>query len=125
MCSVNRFSTPAACACKLYALEWHPGLQHKCSFVPAQSFDDLLLMKYGGSVMYHGHLGMSSCRLIEYFKAVPGVPDVPDVQEGFNPATWMLHISTPGMEAALRVDYAEIYMHSDLFRRGVSLRFAC
>ena len=78
-----------------------------------QSFDDLLLMKYGGSVIYHGHLGKRSHRLIEYFKAVPGVPDL---QEGLNPATWMLQVSTPGMESTLGVDFAEIYQHSDLFR---------
>ena len=32
-----------------------------------QSFDDLLLMKYGGNVIYHGHLGQRSHRLIKYF----------------------------------------------------------
>ncbi len=78
-----------------------------------QSFDDLLLMKYGGSVIYHGHLGKRSHRLIEYFKAVPGVPDL---QEGLNPATWMLQVSTPGMESTLGVNFAEIYQNSDLFR---------
>ena len=78
-----------------------------------QSFDDLLLMKYGGSVIYHGHLGKRSRRLIEYFKAVPGVPDL---QEGLNPATWMLQVSTPGMETTLGVNFAEIYQQSDLFR---------
>ena len=82
----------------------------------AQSFDDLLLMKYGGSVIYHGRLGKQSCRLVEYFTAVPGMPDLPDLDEGSNPATWMLHISTPGMESALGVDYAELYLQSDLFR---------
>ena len=91
----------------------HRGRQLTCGSVPAQSFDDLLLMKYGGSVIYHGHLGKRSHRLIEYFRAVPGVPDL---QEGLNPATWMLQVSTPGMETTLGVDYAEIYRQSDLFR---------
>ena len=79
----------------------------------SQSFDDLLLMKHGGSVIYHGHLGKRSHRLIEYFKAVPGMPDL---QEGLNPATWMLQVSTPGMESTLGVDFAEIYRSSALFR---------
>jgi hypothetical protein len=70
-------------------------------------------MKYGGSVIYHGHLGKRSHRLIEYFKAVPGVPDL---QEGLNPATWMLQVSTPGMESTLGVNFAEIYHSSELFR---------
>ena len=94
-------------------LDRHVGGQLTRGCVPAQSFDDLLLMKYGGSVIYHGHLGKRSNRLIEYFKAVPGVPDL---QEGLNPATWMLQVSTPGMESTLRVDYAEVYRQSDLFR---------
>jgi len=91
----------------------HPSWQLTGGSVPVQSFDDLLLMKYGGSVIYHGHLGKRSNRLIEYFKAVPGVPDL---QEGLNPATWMLQVSTPGMESTLGVDYAEIYRQSNLFR---------
>ena len=91
-----------------------------------QSFDDLLLMKYGGSVIYHGHLGTRSHWLIRYFKKVPGVPDL---HEGLNPATWMLQVSTPGMESTLRVDYAEIYRQSDQFRCAGrmrhSLRMSC
>ena len=70
-------------------------------------------MKYGGSVIYHGRLGRRSRRLIEYFKAVPGVPDL---QEGLNPATWMLQVSTPGMESTLGVDFAEVYQRSALCR---------
>ena len=33
-----------------------------------QAFDDLLLLKSGGVVTYHGSLGKNSCRLIEYFQ---------------------------------------------------------
>ena len=33
-----------------------------------QAFDDLLLLKSGGVVTYHGSLGKHSCRLIEYFQ---------------------------------------------------------
>ena len=84
-----------------------------------QSFDDLMLMKYGGSVIYHGNLGERSHRLIEYFKAVPGVPDL---QEGLNPATWMLQVSTPGMESTLGVNFAEIYQNSNLFQVSHSLK---
>ena len=37
-------------------------------------FDDLLLMKKGGRVVYHGELGQSSCNLIEYFRAHGAAP---------------------------------------------------
>ena len=33
-----------------------------------QAFDDLLLLKSGGLVTYHGSLGKRSCKLIEYFQ---------------------------------------------------------
>ena len=48
----------------------------------AQAFDDLLLLKSGGHVVYHGSLGKRSQRLIDYFQAIPGVPKL---QEGLNP----------------------------------------
>ena len=78
-----------------------------------QAFDDLLLMKRGGMIIYHGRLGRHSHRLIEYFEAIPGVPSLP---EGLNPATWMLQISTPGMEATIGADFADIYRNSPLFQ---------
>lgn len=34
----------------------------------AQAFDDLLLMKSGGMITYHGHLGKRSHSLVEYFE---------------------------------------------------------
>lgn len=33
-----------------------------------QAFDDLLLLKSGGVVTYHGSLGKRSCRLVHYFQ---------------------------------------------------------
>ena len=46
-------------------------------------------------------------------QAIPGVPKIKD---GYNPATWMLEISTPSVEARLDVDFAEIYANSDLYQ---------
>ena len=45
-----------------------------------------------------------------------GVSGVPKLAEGLNPATWMLQISTPGMEANLGTDFAKEYQNSQLFR---------
>ena len=38
-----------------------------------QAFDDLLLVKVGGQVIYHGPIGSQSKQLVQYFEAVPGV----------------------------------------------------
>ena len=35
----------------------------------SQAFDDLLLMKVGGEIIYHGPLGPRSINLINYFQA--------------------------------------------------------
>ena len=43
-----------------------------------------------------------------------GVDGVPNIQEGLNPATWMLEVTTPGMEDKLGVNFAEYYSQSEL-----------
>ncbi|KAK6156302.1 hypothetical protein DH2020_010550 [Rehmannia glutinosa] len=57
----------------------------------------------------------------EYFTIVQSVPGVPEIKEGYNPATWMLDVTTPAIEAQLNVDFAEIYTNSDLYRRNEEL----
>ncbi|PKI49305.1 hypothetical protein CRG98_030233 [Punica granatum] len=86
---------------------------HQPSIDIFEAFDELLLMKRGGQVIYAGPLGRHSHRLIEYFEAVPGVPKIKD---GCNPATWMLDISTPAVEAQLGVDFADVYAKSSLYQ---------
>ena len=63
--------------------------------------------------MYTGRLGQKSADLVSYFEAVKGVPQIP---EDLNPATWMLEVTTPGNEARLGTDFAEIYASSGLFK---------
>ena len=46
-------------------------------------------------------------------KAIEGVSKIKD---GYNPATWMLEISSSAQEMALDVDFSNIYKNSDLFR---------
>lgn len=41
---------------------------HQPSIDIFEAFDDLLLMKSGGYVTYHGTLGKNSCKLIAYFE---------------------------------------------------------
>ncbi|RDX65618.1 ABC transporter G family member 39, partial [Mucuna pruriens] len=78
---------------------------HQPSIDIFEAFDELLLMKRGGQIIYNGPLGQQSQKLIEYFEAIPGVPKIKD---GYNPATWVLEISSPAVESQLNVDFAEL-----------------
>uniref|UniRef100_A0ACD5W7I6 Uncharacterized protein n=2 Tax=Avena sativa TaxID=4498 RepID=A0ACD5W7I6_AVESA len=91
---------------------------HQPSIDIFESFDDLLLMKRGGQVIYAGELGRHSHKLVEYFEAIPGVAKI---TEGYNPATWMLEVSSPLAEARLEVNFAEIYASSALYRQNQEL----
>ncbi|KAJ7297517.1 hypothetical protein O6H91_Y051600 [Diphasiastrum complanatum] len=91
---------------------------HQPSIDIFEAFDELLLLKRGGRVIYAGPLGKHSNKLIQYFQAVDGVPGI---REGYNPATWMLEISSEAAESRLGVDFAEIYKNSSLYRENESL----
>uniref|UniRef100_A0A9I9DQ34 ABC transporter domain-containing protein n=1 Tax=Cucumis melo TaxID=3656 RepID=A0A9I9DQ34_CUCME len=88
---------------------------HQPSIDIFEAFDELLLMKRGGQVIYAGPLGRHSHLLIEYFEAIQGVPKI---KEGYNPATWMLEVSSAAVEAQLDVDFAEIYANSNLYQKN-------
>ena len=47
---------------------------------------------------------------------IQAIPGVPKIKDGYNPATWMLDISSTSMEAQLDVDFAEIYANSTLYQ---------
>lgn len=86
---------------------------HQPSIEIFEAFDELLLMKRGGRVIYGGKLGEKSSIMIDYFQAKEGTPHI---SEGYNPATWMLEISTPAAEQRIGEDFAEIYRKSQQFR---------
>lgn len=44
------------------------------------------------------------------------IDGVSKIKDGYNPATWMLEVSTTAQELALGVDFAEIYRNSQQFR---------
>lgn len=48
-----------------------------------------------------------------YIKAIEGVSKFKD---GYNPATWMLEVSSSAQEVALGVDFADIFKNSNLYR---------
>ncbi|ONI01101.1 hypothetical protein PRUPE_6G121500 [Prunus persica] len=91
---------------------------HQPSIDIFEAFDELFLMKRGGQVIYAGPLGHQSHELVEYFEAIPGVPKI---KEGYNPATWMLDVSSAAVEAQNNIDFAEVYANSELYRRNEEL----
>ncbi|GAB2255079.1 hypothetical protein Droror1_Dr00008857 [Drosera rotundifolia] len=91
---------------------------HQPSIDIFEAFDELLLMKRGGQVIYTGPLGRRSHKLVEYFEAIPGVPKI---QDGYNPATWMLEVTTQQVEVQLGVDFADLYPNSPLYQRNQEL----
>ncbi|KAJ4833720.1 ABC transporter G member 53 [Turnera subulata] len=91
---------------------------HQPSIDIFEAFDELLLLKLGGEEIYVGPLGRRSCHLIKYFEGIRGVRKIED---GYNPATWMLEVTTTAQEMSLGVDFAEIYKSSELYRRNKQL----
>ncbi|GMN37310.1 hypothetical protein TIFTF001_006704 [Ficus carica] len=91
---------------------------HQPSIDIFEAFDELLLLKRGGQDIYVGPLGRHSSHLINYFESIEGVPKIKD---GYNPATWMLEVSSPAQELALGVDFADLYRNSELYRRNKDL----
>ncbi|KAL7162523.1 hypothetical protein ACSBR2_042921 [Camellia fascicularis] len=91
---------------------------HQPSIDIFEAFDELLLMKRGGQVIYSGPLGRNSHKIIEYFEAIPGIPKI---KEKYNPATWMLEASSVAAEVRLGIDFAEHYKSSSLHQRNKAL----
>ncbi|XP_057870079.1 ABC transporter G family member 36 isoform X2 [Cryptomeria japonica] len=91
---------------------------HQPSIDIFEAFDELLLMKQRGQIIYAGPLGRHSINVIEYFQAIHGVARIKDK---CNPATWMLEISSASAEQRLGIDFAEIYMKSSLHEHNLEL----
>ncbi|XP_023641554.1 ABC transporter G family member 29 [Capsella rubella] len=91
---------------------------HQPSIDIFEAFDELLLLKRGGQVIYAGPLGQNSHKIIEYFQAIDGVPKIKDK---YNPATWMLEVSSMAAEAKLDIDFAEHYKTSSLHQQNKNL----
>ncbi|XP_020691517.1 ABC transporter G family member 45 isoform X1 [Dendrobium catenatum] len=91
---------------------------HQPSIEIFEAFDELLLMKSGGQLIYSGPLGPFSQTMINYFEAIPGVAKIRKDQ---NPATWMLDITSTIIEYNQRIDYAGIYRNSSLYRDNMEM----
>lgn len=91
---------------------------HQPSIDIFDAFDEVLLLKRGGEEIYVGPLGQHCSQLINYFEGINGVPKI---KNGYNPATWMLEVTSEAEEAALGVNFTELYKNSDLYRRNKAL----
>ncbi|XP_031274838.1 pleiotropic drug resistance protein 3-like isoform X2 [Pistacia vera] len=91
---------------------------HQPSIDIFEAFDELILLKRGGRVIYSGELGRHSRKLIDYFQGIVGVPKIKD---NYNPATWILELTPPSVEAELGVDFAKIYKDSVLNEKNKEL----
>ncbi|XP_030479880.1 pleiotropic drug resistance protein 1 [Cannabis sativa] len=91
---------------------------HQPSLDIFEAFDELFLMKCGGEEIYAGPLGHHCSNLIQYFESIEGVNKIKD---GYNPATWMLEVTSSAQETALGIDFAHIFKTSDLFKRNREL----
>ncbi|URD75112.1 Plant PDR ABC transporter associated [Musa troglodytarum] len=91
---------------------------HQPSIDIFEAFDELLLMKKGGQLIYGGPLGKLSKTMIQYFEGISGVPKIRD---GQNPATWMLDVTSPNMEYKLGVDFGNIFHNSSAYIRNMNM----
>ncbi|KAG5525530.1 hypothetical protein RHGRI_031988 [Rhododendron griersonianum] len=78
----------------------------------------LLVLKNGGRIIYSGPLGQHSSFVIKYFEDVPGVQKIRD---NYNPATWILEVTSTTAEAELGIDFAQVYKNSLLYQNNKAL----
>ncbi|KAL6864961.1 hypothetical protein ACP4OV_016112 [Aristida adscensionis] len=91
---------------------------HQPSIDIFEAFDELFLMKRGGQEIYVGPLGHHSSELIKYFEGIQGLKKIKD---GYNPATWMLEVTTISQEQVYGIDFSDIYKKSELYQRNMAL----
>ncbi|KAK1401931.1 ABC transporter domain-containing protein [Heracleum sosnowskyi] len=86
---------------------------HQPSIDIFEAFDELILLKSGGRIIYSGPSGLHSSRITDYFESISGVPKI---KNNYNPATWMLEVTSLSAEAELGLDFAHIYENSALHK---------
>uniref|UniRef100_A0A7N2R0V3 ABC transporter domain-containing protein n=1 Tax=Quercus lobata TaxID=97700 RepID=A0A7N2R0V3_QUELO len=91
---------------------------HQPSIDIFEAFDELILLKTGGHLIYSGQLGEHSSSVIEYFESIPRVPKI---RNNYNPAAWMLDVTSTSAEAKLGIDFALKYRESALYEKNKEL----
>lgn len=82
---------------------------HQPSAVLFEHFDELLLLKSGGRIVYHGPLGHDSQELIQYFESNGGRKCPHDA----NPAEYMLEVIGAGDPNYKGKDWADVWANSE------------
>ncbi|OAL35003.1 hypothetical protein AYO20_05718 [Fonsecaea nubica] len=85
---------------------------HQPSAVLFEHFDELLLLKSGGRVVYHGPLGHDSQELIHYFEDNGARKCPPDA----NPAEYMLEVIGAGDPNYKGKDWGDVWEQSTNYR---------
>ncbi|KAL0006316.1 hypothetical protein SO802_013877 [Lithocarpus litseifolius] len=85
---------------------------HQPSIDIFEAFDELILLKTGGHLIYSGQQGEHSSSILEYFESIPGVPKI---RNNYKPAAWMLDVTSTSAEAKLGKDFALKYRESALY----------
>ncbi|KAI8531788.1 hypothetical protein RHMOL_Rhmol11G0162600 [Rhododendron molle] len=91
---------------------------HQPSIDIFEAFDELILLKTGGHIIYSGPLGQDSSSVVKYFEDISGVPTI---RNNYNPATWILEITSTSSEAELGIDFAKLYKNSILYMNNKAL----
>jgi len=84
---------------------------HQPSAAVFEMFDDLILLKKGGNVVFFGELGEECSKLVEYFETRGAKP----IGRGENPAAWVLR-AYAGEHVSNDADWAELYKDSEQFQ---------
>ncbi|QKX59307.1 uncharacterized protein TRUGW13939_06439 [Talaromyces rugulosus] len=82
---------------------------HQPSAVLFEKFDDLVLLKSGGRVVYHGELGADSRTLLNYFERNGGKQCPNDA----NPAEYMLEVIGAGNPDYKGKDWGDVWAKSE------------
>lgn len=61
-------------------------------------------------------LAVRSLKYCCFLCLIQGMDGVPKIRDGYNPATWMLEVTSAKEEAALGVDFSQVYKNSELYR---------
>jgi len=62
------------------------------------------------------HVGCYKSLISIYFSIQQGIAGVPKIKNNYNPATWMLEVTSASVEADLDIDFSRIYKDSPLHR---------
>lgn len=54
--------------------------------------------------------------ILQFSITAQAIPGVPKIKDGYNPAAWMLEVTSPLMENRLGIDFADYYRKSKLFQ---------